>query len=134
MNVSFRGNEIVFELGRNDFASKYDTDSLVWFNGNGETDQVIVDEQASNSYAKYAAIHECICQGRCKHLAPKVADPNMRCGEIDKMIIATMPEAEKKEYIKKRIEMFETLINKHLNPTLEPLFRESLKTLKTLRR
>ena len=131
MRVDFNGNLIDFELNRADFAGQYGVDSLVWFS-TGEVDSVIVDERASDSYVKYASIHECICQGKCKHLAPKVANPNMRCGEIDKMIVAAMPKSEQKEYIEKRIEMFEALLDKHLNPPLEPLFRESLKMLKSL--
>lgn len=131
MQVDFNGNLIDFELGRADFAKQYGADSLVWFS-TGDTHKVIVDERASDSYAKYASIHECICQGRCKHLAPKVTNPNMRCGEIDKMIVSTMPEPERQPYIEKRIEMFETLLDKHLNRPLEPLFCESLKILKSL--
>ena len=131
MRVNFNGNLIDFELNRTDFAGQYGVDSLVWFSA-GDVDEVVVDEKASDSYAKYASIHECICQGRCRHLAPKVTDPNMRCGEINKMIVATMPASERKKYIEKRIEMFETLLDMHLNPPLEPLFRESLKILKSL--
>ena len=131
MQVEFNGNQIDFELSRTDFATQFGTDSLVWFSS-GEADKVIVDKQASDSYAKYAAIHECICQGRCKHLAPKVANPNLRCGEIDKMILVAMPESERRQYLEKRIEMFETLLDKHLNQPMEPLFRESLKTLRSL--
>lgn len=131
MQVDFNGNLIDFELSRADFAKQYGADSLVWFS-TGDIDKVIVDEQASDSYAKFASIHECICQGRCKHLAPKVTNPNMRCGEIDKMIVSAMPEPERRPYIEKRIEMFETLLDKHLNRPLEPLFRESLKILKLL--
>lgn len=48
------------------------------------------------------------------------------------MIVAIMPEPEREPYIKKRIEMFETLLDKHLNQPLEPLFRESLEILKSL--
>jgi len=131
MQVDFNGNLIDFELSRADFATQYGTDSLVWFS-TGNTDKVTVDEQASDSYAKYASIHECICQGRCKHLAPEVADPDRRCGEIDKMTIAAMPESERKLYIKKRIEMFETLIERKLRPPMEPAFRESLRVLESL--
>lgn len=134
MQVDFNGNLIDFELSRADFASQYGVDSLVWFSTGETIDKVIVDKKASDSYAKYASIHECICQGRCKHLAPKVADPKKTCGEIDKMIISSMPEAERRVYIEKRIEMFETLLDQHLssNPRLEPSFRESLKLLKSL--
>jgi hypothetical protein len=132
MMIKFAGKLIDVALGRTDFASQYGTDSLVYFAPDGETDQVFVDIRASDSYAKYAAIHECICQGRCKHLAPKVNDPDMRCSEIDKMIIAAMPESERKAYIKKRIEMFKTLINKNLNPQLTPMFKKSLEALQSL--
>lgn len=131
MKVDFKGNRIDFELGRADFVKQYGVDSLVWFS-TGDIDKVIVDERASDSYAKYASIHECICHGRCKHLAPKVTNPNMRCGEIDKMIVSAMPEPERRQYIEKRIEMFEALLGKHLNPPLEPLFRESVKILRSL--
>lgn len=131
MQVVFNGNLINFGLSRADFAKQYGSDSLVWFS-TGETDEVIVDEQASDSYVKYASIHECICQGKCGYLAPKIDNPDKRCGEIDRMIAATMPESERGMYIKKRIEMFETLLDKHLNHSLEPMFRESLSILKTL--
>ena len=132
MMIGFAGSLIVVALGRTDFASQFGTDSLVYFASDGETDKVFVDERASDSYAKYAAIHECICQGRCKHLAPLVDDPDMRCSEIDKMIIATMPESERKAYIEKRIEMFKALIDKNLNPQLTPMFEKSLKALQSL--
>ena len=132
MKVVFKGTSIDFELRRADFVKQYGVDSLVWFSS-GETDMIIVDEQVSDSYAKYASIHECICQGKCKHLAPMVADPNVRCGEIDKIIVEAMPEFERKPYIEKRIEMFETLLDKHLNRLLEPMFRESLKILESLK-
>ena len=131
MKVEFNGNLIDFELSRANFAKKYGTDSLVWFS-TGETDRITVDEQASDFYAKYASIHECICQGKCKHLAPEAADGDKRCGEIDKMIIVAMPESERDEYLKKRIEMFEALLDQHLNRPFEPMFRESLKILKSL--
>lgn len=132
MRIEFNGSFIDVQLGRFDFAGQYGTDSLVYFSNEGGTDQVFVDKQASESYAKYAAIHECICRGKCGCLAPAVDDLNARCGEIDKMIIDTMPKAEKKVYIEKRIEMFNTLINKNLDPASTPMFEKSLEILKSL--
>lgn len=133
MRIEFNGNIVDVTLGRTDFASQFGTDSLVYFSSEGGTDQVFVDEQASESYAKYAALHECICMGKCGHLAPAVDDPELRCSAIDKMIVDAMPEAERQDYVNKRIEMFETLINKNLNPGMTSTFEKSLKELKKLR-
>ena len=132
METIFNGNRIKFKLGRADFVSQYGSDSLIYFVSNEAGDMVVVDERADDTYVKYAAIHECICQGRCKHLAPEIADPNKRCGEIDKMIVAAMPETDRKTYVEKRIEMFETLLDQHLNPNLDPLFVESEKMMREL--
>ena len=97
-----------------------------------KTNTVTVDEKASDSYAKYAAIHECICCGRYKELAPDVDDPNKRCGAIDLMLIQNMPESDRETYKTKRIEMFKTLIEGNLNPPMEPLFRESITMLESI--
>lgn len=80
----------------------------------------------------HAAIHECICCGPYKDLAPAADSLNRRCGLIDKMLIQTMPESERKAYRTKRIEMFRTLIERKLNPPMEPAFLESIKTLESL--
>ena len=141
MKVDFNGTDISFNLVRGNLrkevaslfpeTSEGDiTDALVRYNLN--TNTVTVDECASDSYAKYAAIHECICCGPYCTLAPDTDDPSKRCGLIDKMLIQDMPESERETYVAKRIEMFKTLIEKRLNPPLEHAFKESLETLKSL--
>lgn len=141
MQVLFDGNPITFNLVRGNLrkevadyfsgVSEEDvTDGLVKYDSS--TNTVAVDECASDSYAKYAAIHECICCGPYKDLAPATDDSNKRCGLIDKMLIQAMPESERKAYKEKRIEMFKTLIERKLRPSMDPAFLESLKTLESL--
>ena len=141
MQVSFNGHQITCNLVRSNLrkevagyfpgVSEEDiSDGLVKYDS--RTNTVTVDEHASDSYAKYAAIHECICCGPYKDLAPATEDSDKRCGLIDEMLIQTMPESEQKVYKEKRIEMFKTLIEKKLNPPMESAFLESLKTLESL--
>lgn len=138
---SFKGSQITYNLAvsnlREEVArffpgiSEEDvSDGLVKYNPH--TNTVTVDKHVNGSYAKYAAIHECICCGPYRHLAPVTDDPNKRCGLIDKMLIQAMPESEREAYKAKRIEMFDTLIQRNLNPPMKPVFLESLKTLKSL--
>lgn len=107
------------------------TDALVKYDQ--ETNTVAVDVGASKNYAIYAALHECICCGPYKGMAPKTSTPAKRCGLIDRMLIKSMPKSEREKYIEKRIEMFEALIEYNLNPSLDKQFRESLKTLKSVK-
>lgn len=141
MKVNLDGKELDFNLVRSNFLKEIVgffpgvleddiTDALVKYDSS--TNTVAVDERVSDSYAKYAAVHECICQGPYHNLAPSTDDPNKRCGLIDKMLIESMSEPEKKAYITKRIEMFKTLIEKKLNPPLESMFRESIEMLNHL--
>lgn len=140
MKTRYKGREVVVKLQKYDLkkvvantlniAADTITDSLVMYDEC--TNTVTVDEMANDSYAKYAALHECICCGPYKELAPSTKDDSKRCGLIDAMLIESMTQEEKTEYIKKRIEMFETLIELHLSPPLEAQFRESLKILKNL--
>lgn len=141
MENDFKGNRISYNLVRGNIRKEVSgyfagtseddfTDALVKYDP--KTNTVAVDEHASDDYAKYAAIHECICCGPYGHLAPEVDNPNKRCGAIDKMIVAAIPKQKRAAYIAKRIEMFETLIEKHLNQSMEPAFHESLKMLKAL--
>lgn len=144
MKVVFNGEQLRFNLIRGNirkevaefFGESEDdvTDGLVKYDPNYSptVDTITVDKHASAAYAKYAAIHECICCGRYKQLAPTMSDPNRRCIAIDLMLIGSMSEAVRKEYITKRIEMFETLLEKHLNVPMEPSFEASLETLKSL--
>ncbi len=133
MNINFNGKRLRFNLNKVDYSKYFGevTDSLVQFDG--ETNTVTVDERASDSYARYAAIHECICCGRYRDLFSINVDPNRRCGEIDKMLLAKMPKPEREFYLGKRIEMFETLLNKNLNPGMAESFKTSLEMLKKLR-
>lgn len=141
MKVVFNGHYFTFNLRREnlrkmvashfpDTSEEQIPNSLVMYNP--ATNTITVDEHADEAYVMYAAIHECICCGTYKHLAPEVADRNKRCGSIDTMIVQNMPKSERKAYIAKRIEMFETLVEKGLNPQMEPMFRESIRMLRSL--
>lgn len=141
MQMSFNGVQMTFNLVkgnlRKEVASYFPgiseediSDGLVKYDPS--TNTIAVDECASDSYAKYAAIHECICCGPYKELAPSTDDSNKRCGLIDEMLILAMPESERKAYREKRIEMFRTLIGRKLNPPMEPMFLESLSILESL--
>ncbi|MBR3116162.1 hypothetical protein IKF30_02955 [Candidatus Saccharibacteria bacterium] len=132
MVFDLNGATIECNTGRFDFRKQFGeiTDSLVKYDE--ESNTVTVDSRASESYAKYATIHECICCGRRKDLFP-VEESLKRCGEIDKMLLSIMPESERETYIKKRIEMFEALLDRNLNPDLNDTFRCSLQTLKEVR-
>lgn len=142
MQYQYKGTAIDFNLVRGNIrgevASYFPgtsedsiTDGLVKYDSN--TNTVAVDSNASDSYAKYAAIHECICCGKYRKLAPKTKDVQKRCGLIDKMLIESMPSDEREDYIDKRIEMFETLLKLHLNPPLEGSFREAITILKMMK-
>ena len=134
MRIKFKGNIVEFNIGKADYARTFGedvTDSLVQYDPKSNT--VTVDERCSAFYAKYAGIHECICCGRYKNIAPYSVDPLMRCANIDKMIIDTMSDVEKKIYASKRIEMFSTLLEKNLNPEMNPQFENSLNMLKSLK-
>ena len=135
MEISFKGRKMNFGTARQPFADALGasvTDSLVYYSPG--TNTVACDTRASDAYVKYASIHECICCGPYKDMAPTVENANQRCYFIDKMIIDEIKdEDEKKMYIQKRIEMFETLIKKHLNPPLEDSFKESLRLLKEMK-
>ena len=130
------GKLIDVNVGRFDYSKYFKdegiTDSLVQYDEGSNT--VTVDSRASDSYAKYAAIHECICVGRCKSLFPIGTDERKRCGEIDKMLISLMPEAEREAYIQKRIEMFETLLDRNLRPDLNETFKMSIQLLKGVKK
>ena len=141
MEVCFKGNQMVFNLIRGDLRKEVAdyfpglsedniSNGLVKYDPN--TNTVAVDECVNGLYAEYAAIHECICCGPYENLAPATSDPNKRCGLIDKMLIQAMPESEREAYRVKRIEMFKTLIERKLSPSLEPMFKESLRTLESL--
>lgn len=103
------------------------SDSLVMYDPASNT--VTVDIAASDEYAKYAAIHECICCGPYKDLAPETDNPKKQCGLIDVMLLKEMPEESRSKYRAKRIEMFKDLLEKHLNPSLEEQFKQSIEIL-----
>ena len=115
MKTKFNGHHIQCNLKyadlRGEIAGYFEvpktdvSDGLVKYNSRSNT--VTVDQAADSYYSNYAAIHECICCGPYKELAPKTHDLKRRCGLIDKMIIESMPESERKPYTAKRIEMFE---------------------------
>jgi hypothetical protein len=107
------------------------SDGLVLFDQ--DTNTITLDICAGEHYAMYAALHECICCGHYGDLAPQTDDPNERCGLIDKMLVEIMPGPKRRAYIEKRIEMFETLIERGLNPPMEPMFKKSIEILKAIR-
>ena len=131
--VIFLGsNEVIFNLEHADFVKMLGdedlTDSLVQFNP--MANRVTVDIRADDLYAIYAGAHECICCGKYEYLAPAGADGVDRCGLIDLMLMKYMPADYVETYRKKRIEMFETLIDKGLNPRLNSQFERALALLK----
>ena len=113
--VRLKGQHIEFDATQMNFAEYFDnpalTTSLVNIPKIG-VDSFIFDSRADSSYMTYAGLQECICCGSHKNLAPKVSDSFDRCGAIDQMIIDEMPIEYRKTYILKRIEMFETLIDR----------------------
>lgn len=134
LNEQFLGVIINCNLSRYDYSGYFGkeiTDSLVQYDPG--TNTVTVDERANEFYVRYAAIHECICCGKYKHLAPRTIEPQKRCAAIDKMIILSMPYVQRRFYVEERIEMFETLLERNLNPNLNDSFRESLRLLQEMR-
>ena len=128
--VMFLGNPIYHGLERTDFRKVYGediTDAFVQYDPKTET--VFVDERATWQYAKYAAIHECICQGEYHHLAPKMDDQNNRCKNIDWLIIAAMPEYDRKAYIEKRIEALKAMLSRGINPEMKESYARDLSML-----
>ena len=140
MEYEINGRKIECNLRQNDIrklvanmnsiSKESVTDGLVQYDK--ATDTVTVDDNASPSYAKYAAIHECICCGKYGHLAPKTEDAESRCGLIDVMLTKLMTTPEREAYIQKRIEMYNDLLRFNLNPSYNAQFKKSLKTLQSL--
>ncbi len=131
--VLINGTEVKVDIRKTNFKEQgYDfegSEYLVYFANDGK---VFVDKYADKEYVKYSAIHEAICQGEYKDLAPKCSNPNCRCFEIDKMLIGMMPYKERGEYAMKRIKMFSLLLEKNMNPALNDVFKESLEGLKKM--
>ncbi|MBR2708809.1 hypothetical protein IKE98_00530 [Candidatus Saccharibacteria bacterium] len=123
-----RGEAVSYSVGRMDFAEYFSddsiTDSLVYFASGDGT--VFVDKRADEMYAKYAGLHEAICCGKYAFLVPEGDDPEGRCSRIDELVMAIMPSTYRKEYSRKRIEMFKTLIERNLSPALNESFKRSL--------
>ncbi|MBR2543249.1 hypothetical protein IKF03_01445 [Candidatus Saccharibacteria bacterium] len=140
MKVELNGRVVTYNIARGNLREQVAkqvgvsadeiTDGLVKYDS--EKNLVIVDNNADKQYAIYAGLHECICCGPYKGMAPKTSTPAKRCGLIDRMLIKSMPKSEREKYIEKRIEMFEALIEYNLNPSLDKQFRESLKALKSV--
>lgn len=127
------GTEVKVDIRKTNFKERgYDfggSEYLVYFANDG---RVFVDERADDEYVKYAALHEAICQGAYKDLAPKCSNPNCRCFEIDKMIIGLMPYEKRGPYATKRIAMFNLLLDKNINPAMNDIFKESVEGLKKM--
>ena len=130
MKTVFNGTEVKCDVGEKNFSKivKPDvTPYLVWYDN--IENKIYVDERADDSYIKYAAIHECICCGKYGHLARPTEDPELRCSEIDMMLIESMPEEEGYAYAKKRIDMFKTIISENLRSDMNDVFKKSLARL-----
>lgn len=138
MRTVFKGTVIETKVKKENLREKIQkylgveirTTSLVQFDPKKHV--VTVDERANENYQKFAAIHECICCGKYKNLAPQTDDPHKRCGEIDKMLMAAMPAQLAENYRLKRIEMFQTLLDHKLygSEDLKLTFENSLNLLK----
>ena len=133
--VRIKGQIIEFDAKQRNFADDFGdsklTNSLVKILKMGE-DSFVFDSRADSSYMTYAGLHECICCGSHKGLAPKVSDAHDKCGAIDLMILEEMPFSYRKTYILKRIEMFQTLLNRRLYETKEQKvqFEQALEVMK----
>ena len=133
--VLFKGELVTFKIAREDFSKQEPLEgvsfpeltSLVMFNKKEDT--VIVDDGANYDYALYAGLHESICCGKYKYLAPETSDPLDKCGAIDKMILEEMPSELRSMYLSMRIRMFKTLLERNLNERLNPMFERALKIL-----
>ncbi len=130
MEVFYLGEKIIQDVARRDFGSPkgYTTDALVQYNI--PNDIVFVDERCDKPYERYAALHEAICCGRYKHLAPRVKNPLDQCGMIDLAIIEYMEASYREKYVRKRIEMYETLLDGDFTPKYTEQFQHSLAILK----
>ena len=131
MKTVFNGTEIrctVEEANFSRYIKPDITPYLVLYDHDKNT--VTVDERADDEYIKYAAIHECICCGRYGHLYPQTEDRSLRCFGIDVMIIESMNESDGRDYAKKRIEMFEAILNENLEPSLRSVNEQTLARLK----
>ena len=132
----FGGREIEGNLEEFDFSKYFDdpnlTDALVMYNATSNT--ITVDTRASEKYKEFAFVHESICCGYYSDLAPVVSDKKQRCLAIDQMIIDSIKdESERLEYIKKRIDMFSTLLSdKKYGAQGVPMFVTALEGLKKL--
>lgn len=102
------------------------TDALVQYDATA--DLVRIDKRADEHYLFWAATHEVICCGKYQYLAPDVPKQS-RCGAIDLMLIKIMPESYRKKYRLKRLEMFNTVIDKNLNPDMNPVFKKAIELL-----
>ncbi len=133
ITYGLKGQNIRILLNTADFSRELrdpkTPNSLVKYNPKAKT--VTVDSRADETYALFAAIHESICCGAYKHLAPKVDNPLDRCGMIDVMLLEEIPRNYRKTYIEKRIEMYETLLSKNLRSDLEEVFKHSLAILRS---
>lgn len=135
IKARIKGQTIEFEAEQRNFADDFGdsrlTNSLVNTPKMGEN-RFLFDLRADNSYMTYAGLHECVCCGSYKELAPKVSDISDKCGAIDLMIIEEMPFEYRKTYVLKRIEMFQTLLDKRLYKTqeLKKQFEHALEIMK----
>ena len=86
------GTTITCEVRRADYTKYFGkevTDSLVQFNHNSGI--VTVDERTSENYAKYSAIHECICCGKFADLVPRNGDDDIsRCSRVEQLVMDSM--------------------------------------------
>lgn len=127
--LTFKDTIIEYSVEYCDFGRLFSTDTLVEYYP--EYGVVSVDERADEEYIFWAALHECICCGPNRELAPKVENPEELSGAVDMMLIKMMPRQYKNVYRKKRIEMYRTLVMNNLNPARNKCFRRAIELLES---
>lgn len=93
-----------------------------------------VDKDAPNWYIKLATLHEMICVG---HLYGDIVSEIMQediqegahhCESVERFILKIADE-HRQEYIEARIKMFELILEKRLNPTMQDEVKNTLAML-----
>ncbi len=155
--MAFLGKNVEFFMMREDFSKILkDSDlptSLV--NYHKASNIVTCDSRAEDWYVKYAGLHEAVCCGSYGSLVPRwifrrptevqkflnihgvsgrydIRDVSDRCGVIDLLIIEQMPKTLQRIYLKRRIEMFRTLLSRKLYGDDEDLRKSFERALELL--
>ena len=97
-----------------------------------------VDKDAPTWYIELATLHEMICVGGLyedivnKALRNGIEEGIHRCESVERFILK-IAGIHRQDYIEARIKMFELILEKHLNPTMEAEMRNTLDMLKSER-